>query len=314
MGDTPAAHRNYQKSVKEQLRMKLGSLPAPKNDYEIVVPEQEQEVSQQQTLQMIEDQADVDARYEAEQKAKAERELALRSQVIQRDFPRPQDVNLAVLRPHHESHSLTELQRAEELIKREMVTMLHYDHLKNPVPITQPNKKPAISQAQNLAYLEQHPYENVKPEEVSLAKRMLKREMDVVKQGMNHGDLSLDAYTQVWEECLKEVLFLPSQNRYTRANLASKKDKLESAEKRLEQNRMHMSREAKRAAKMEKKLRILTGGYQSRAQALIKQLQDLYDQIDQANLELNTFKFLQEQEKSALPRRIQVRDVIYIIT
>lgn len=58
------------------------------------------------------------------------------------------------------------------------------------------------------------------------------------------------------------MLFLPSQNRYTRANLASKKDRLESLEKRLDQNRSHMTREAKRAAKMEKKLKVLTGGYQ----------------------------------------------------
>lgn len=108
-------------------------------------------------------------------------------------------------------------------------------------------------------------------------------------------------------------MYLPSQNRYTRVYLASKKDKLESAEKRLEQNRMHMSREAKKAAKMEKKLRILTGGYQSRAQTLIKQLQDLYEQIDQAHLELNTFKFLQEQEQAALPRRVQVQFSLYLL-
>jgi pre-mRNA-splicing factor CDC5/CEF1 len=33
---------------------------------------------------------------------------------------------------------------------------------------------------------------------------------------------------QVWEECLAQVLYLPSQQRYTRANLASKKDRIES--------------------------------------------------------------------------------------
>ena len=33
-----------------------------------------------------------------------------------------------------------------------------------------------------------------------------------------------------------KVLFLPSQNRYTRANLASKKDRIESLDKRLEVN------------------------------------------------------------------------------
>ncbi|CAH0552770.1 unnamed protein product [Brassicogethes aeneus] len=305
VGGTPAKNRMFQTSLKEQLKMGLSSLPQPKNDYEIVVPEQEDEKMPEHAQEhMVEDQADVDQRYQEELKAKAERELALRSQVIQREFPRPHDVNLAVLRPPHESYSLTDLQKAEELIKTEMVTMLHYDNLKNPIPTTT-TKRSNLSQAQQLAFLEQHPYENYKPEDLDVAKVLLKREMDVVKHGMNHGELPLDAYTQVWEECLGQVLFLPNQNRYTRANLASKKDRLESAEKRLEQNRSHMAKEAKKAAKMEKKLKILTGGYQSRAQVLIKQLHDLFDNIDQANLELNTFKFLQEQEKSALPRRIQ---------
>ena len=66
------------------------------------------------------------------------------------------------------------------------------------------------------------------------ARDLLKREMDYVKVRMGHGDLSLESYTQVWEECYSQVLFLPSQNRYTRANLASKKDRIESLEKRLE--------------------------------------------------------------------------------
>jgi pre-mRNA-splicing factor CDC5/CEF1 len=58
--------------------------------------------------------------------------------------------------------------------------------------------------------------------------------MGVVKSGMNHGELSLESYSQVWDECYSQVLYLPSQNRYTRANLASKKDRIESLDKRLE--------------------------------------------------------------------------------
>merc|ERR1719319_14915 len=129
--------------------------------------------------------------------------------------------------------------------------------------------------------------------------------METVKTGMQHGDLSLDAYTQVWEECLSQVLFLPTQNRYTRANLASKKDRIESLEKRLEQNRGHMKKEAKRAVKIEDKLKILTRGYQSRAQGLTKQVQDISDQIEQAQLELSTFRFLSDQETAAIPQRLQ---------
>lgn len=67
-----------------------------------------------------------------------------------------------------------------------------------------------------------------------------------------------------------------------------------------------MAKEAKRCSKMEKKLRVLTGGYQSRVQALIKQFQELNDQHELSFLELSTFKFLDEQEKAAIPRRIEV--------
>lgn len=67
-----------------------------------------------------------------------------------------------------------------------------------------------------------------------------------------------------------------------------------------------MTTEAKRAAKMEKKMKILLGGYQSRAMGLMKQLNDLWDQIEQAYLELRTFEELKKHEDSAIPRRLEV--------
>lgn len=59
-------------------------------------------------------------------------------------------------------------------------------------------------------------------------------------------------------------MYLPNQGKYTRANLASKKERLESLEMKLAQNRNHMTREAKKAAKLEKKLKTYLGGYQVR--------------------------------------------------
>lgn len=88
--------------------------------------------------------------------------------------------------------------------------------------------------------------------------------------------------------------------------MASKKDRFEAAERKLEQNRKHMAKEAKRCGKIEKKLKILTGGYQARAQAVIKQLNEVWDQIDQNSLALSTFKFLADKENSAIPRRTEV--------
>lgn len=66
--ETPFAVRQ----MKEQLRSALSLLPAPKNDYEIVVPDDESSEPSQPESSTIEDQADIDARFLAEQKAKRE--------------------------------------------------------------------------------------------------------------------------------------------------------------------------------------------------------------------------------------------------
>ncbi|XP_046435737.1 cell division cycle 5-like protein [Neodiprion virginianus] len=298
--ETPALH----KQVKEQLRAGLSTLPTPRNDYEIVVPEGEgdDEKGNESSDNIIEDQADIDARRQQEIIEQQKRDLAQRSQVIQRDMPRPVDINMNILRPLMDS-PLTDLQRAEELIKREMITMLQYDSLENPVTtVTKRGSSSSIVQA--TAFLEQHPYIDYDPEELAQARKLLEQEMAVVREGMAHGELSLDAYSTVWEECLSQILYLENQKRYTRATLASKKDRVEACERKLEENRVHMTGEAKRAAKMEKKLKILTGGYQTRAQGLSKQIHDLWEQIEQAHLELSTFKFLQAQEEAAVPRRL----------
>lgn len=42
-GSTPAALKMYQNSIKDQLKRGLSTLPQPRNDYEIVVPEHEDE-------------------------------------------------------------------------------------------------------------------------------------------------------------------------------------------------------------------------------------------------------------------------------
>lgn len=46
--------------------------------------------------------------------------------------------------------------------------------------------------------------------------------------------------------------------------------------------------------------------FQARAQAVMKQLNEAWDQIDQNSLALSTFNFLAEKENSAIPRRTEV--------
>lgn len=304
--DTPIAYKHYQKQLKSTLKEGLSSLPAPKNDYEIVMPDDDEQDLNEKNDQLENvpmDQAEIDELRSVMEIERRKKELEKRSQVIQQGLPRPVDINTTVLRPPSEMQGLNELQRAEEMIKREMITMLHYDALHD--PITNPLSSGAGPKKNHIQWLEKNPYIEIALSDIDNASKQMKSEIQIVKNGMAHGDLSIESYAQVWQECLSQVLYLPSQNRYTRANLASKKDRIESHEKRLEQNRKHMAREAKRCGKMEKKLKLLLGGYQARTQALIKQMQETFDQIEQNYLALSTFKFLEKQEASAIPKRLE---------
>lgn len=59
--------------------------------------------------------------------------MKLRSTAVQRGCVRPGEVNVSVVRGGG-GPTLTALQHAEELLKQEMVTMLHYDALRDPPP------------------------------------------------------------------------------------------------------------------------------------------------------------------------------------
>jgi pre-mRNA-splicing factor CDC5/CEF1 len=196
-----------------------------------------------------------------------------KSQSVQRNLPRPSDMNHSILRPADMMQPLNEYQKAEELIKEEMLVMLHHDALYDPtlnqcgvpagakIPANRSNLRP-LHMDRHKSYLNDKPYDLFTREEMQEARELLEKEIPVVKKAMGHGELTAEAYAQVWEECYGQVLFVPTSNRFTRASVASRKDKIESFEKKLEVNRFHMSKEAKKAGKIEQKLRITLGGYQ----------------------------------------------------
>jgi len=113
-------------------------------------------------------------------------------------------MNDTILRPLNAEPPLTDLQRAEELIKREMLIMMHHDVLETPTSAQagEGSKKKGLDRAivneqAHRAYLDRHPYQQFSEEDMAVAKEMLADEMKTVKAGMGHGEVSLEAYTQV---------------------------------------------------------------------------------------------------------------------
>lgn len=98
-----------------------------------------------------------------------EAERRKQSTSIQRELPRPSDVNSNILRPSHCDPPLTDLQKAEELIKQEMLVMLHHDALTIPPALSASTKlkqPPRLNLVHHAAYLERHPFNEYEEDEV----------------------------------------------------------------------------------------------------------------------------------------------------
>ena len=67
-----------------------------------------------------------------------------------------------------------------------------------------PSKSAQLAAA-HKTFLDKRPHETFSEAEVAEADTLLKKELEVVKTGMGHGELSIDSYTQVWEECYAQV-------------------------------------------------------------------------------------------------------------
>ena len=62
--------------------------------------------------------------------------------------------------------------------------------------------------AANQAALDTNPLETFTDKEIANAREVLANEMEFVKSKMAHGDLPIESYTKVWEECYAQVLFV----------------------------------------------------------------------------------------------------------
>ena len=93
--------------------------------------------------------------------------------------------------------------------------MVRHDIVNHPTPLQIENlthkKSKSVAQAviaANQVALDANPLETFTDKEITNAREVLANEMEFVKSKMAHGDLPIESYTKVWEECYAQVLFL----------------------------------------------------------------------------------------------------------
>merc|ERR1712142_532795 len=202
---------------------------------------------------------------------------------------------------------------AGELIKQEMIKMLHYDALyypsDNQIPPEGKSRKRTIPGPEShKEFLDAIPYEEIDQEQYNNAKDLIQLELERLKACTDHGKFS---YEHITTECNDQLVLLPQLNKWTKTSIASRRDMLDSSQLRLKTNKAIMTRQGKIAAKTEKKLKVLTAGYVKRNEQLGNELKTCGENILTTYRDINTFNRLSFQEKTNGEQRVKQLQILY---
>jgi pre-mRNA-splicing factor CDC5/CEF1 len=293
--------------ARNELRSGLGQLPAPKNEYQIAIPDlpegvgvegDDDELLGDGAGGIMEDAAERDAKLKAARAAAFEAELKRRSQALQRNLPRPVALDmLPTSRKDSELAGLGVVELAEELVNREVLALLQHDAATYPLG----DGHKAASGGRGGGGL----LERFNDQELKAASELLNQEIAGVRSAMGHESTPTEEYASTWETVIGDILFVPSQQRYMRGAALPVSDRAAALQADFEGVRKEMEREAKRAAKLEQKVGVVTGGLTTRQQRLSGEVEGTMKELVAAEIELKCFQALHEQEQRAAPDRME---------
>ncbi|KAG9322622.1 hypothetical protein KVV02_002325 [Mortierella alpina] len=272
---TPREERTRQSGLRNQLLAGLASLPKPSNKFTLIMPDELEVDGGDKAIE--EDAAEISKRrkeaFEAEERAR----LLRRSQAVQRDLPRP-----TAFRPPTDivmGDSLRDpLSDADRLIQEEFARLVTHDSLAYP-PV---GSKIAGSKHNAI------PLEDLSDDYLALAGDEVDQEMSGPESKEKYEAFTAE-FDQVWEQIQQDMKELQQIGLATQFS----------------NKRAIMSKQAAKAAKLEKRLGVTLGGYLARSHALSTQLSTAHEDLLSTELELASFKNLRIMEEAAVGARLE---------
>ncbi|KAK6243355.1 hypothetical protein QUC31_009764 [Theobroma cacao] len=309
LNDSAKLEQRRQPDLRRNLRSGLGSLPQPKNEYQIVIqplPEENEEPEEK----IEEDMSDRIARERAEEEARLQALLKKRSKVLQRELPRPPSASLelirdSLLRTDGDKSSFvppTSIEQADEMIRKELLSLLEHDNAKYPLDEKankgkkKGTKRPANGSIPSI--------EDFEEDEMKEADSLIKEEAEFLCVAMGHENESLDDFVEAHNTCLNDLMYFPTRNAYGLSSVAGNMEKLAALQTEFDNVKKKLDNDKSKAESMEKKFNVLTQGYERRAATLWRQIESTFKQMDTAGTELECFQALQKQEQFAASHRI----------
>jgi pre-mRNA-splicing factor CDC5/CEF1 len=271
-------------AVKQKLRDGFMNLPRPLNDFEVVLPEEEG--GEEQREDIVEDQADIEEE-EAKQTQKREEERKkLQTEAVSRGLPRPMHFNSQILDDALmiNAHSNKYLDKADELIRKEMLRLMQNDALEHPVN----NQRPTGVQGAVVD-------EEFTGEELEAAKKL-------ISQNYDKGDTQI--FEKVYNKCKEEFVFVPSAKRYVEKSSVTKGEIIESLSNEYHVLLEQLKQEAEEASKLEKKLSVVLGGHTSRNNTLKKKMNKMIEEIGGVEIDVACYTNLKRMEAVYMENRL----------
>ncbi|KAI1408890.1 pre-mRNA splicing factor component-domain-containing protein [Hypoxylon sp. FL1857] len=262
-------------SMKHQLKQGLASLPKPKEtEWELEIPEDQQEAMV--TDEQEEDAEVRDQRERAIREAQEQLERKRRTQVMQKELPRPESVNLGALLQQASAIS----DPIEAQIAKEAALLIANDSVKFPVSGSKPNVEPIRLQ---------------QIDDASLAEARLQILMEVKDKPKS------EEIQATWEREGSNALLL-GLGCYEDDDEEEQVAAMKAAFEAVHESTMTT---VEKCAKLEKKLTLHLGGYQQRAKTLRSKMGEAYEAFEKAKFALSAFRTLAISEDIAARSRLE---------
>jgi pre-mRNA-splicing factor CDC5/CEF1 len=318
--DTPRDAKRALAAQRRELQAGLRSLPAPKNDFELVLDEPEEDAPEDPAAGAVqlseEDAAERDARIARQKEADRLRVLARRSQVVQRGLPRPANVDLSSMQAL--LHALPVLdesdtfERAQRLIDEEMVVLIQHDSIEHPLrgskaPGGSRSAMPelpddALAAARSLVHSELAKSMGFPGASAEVLKRLTASSLDATT---DEGVARLESFEAALAKQRDGVAWSAEEQAWVDKASLDDGALVRGYEARLAAARKAMGTSAAAAAKDEKRLGKLLGGYQARSAALSTQLRESATALAEAQIEHEAFARLAQDEEPAVLERTE---------
>ena len=258
----------------------LGSLPAPKNEYQVVVPNLEEEFAAPRPKETMEmDAADVMKQSLSKQEELRRAASKLHSSAMQRGLPQP--------------HSDKAAANLSGPYGNDIARLIAYDN-------AAADKEKKMGKKKRAKTTEMA----VNPEDVGL-EFFTEKELEKARAELDRDmeEVDLDAFKEAWETTAADVLFVKGKGFVHRSSLT--KQELAGALKEYHSVlRDAIISKQTQSQKMESRIIVLHQGYISRCESMSQSMSKTYDFLEQVLMERQCFEALLHMESQSIPRRV----------